>query len=163
ISANDSTAGADNQFISKVQLLVDGTLFAEQAYSTNLLRVTWSVPLSALAVGSHTLTANAYGACSRMASVSIPITVTGSAIAVTGNTASALSATKGAAAPSGIVTYTNSGNIAVTLNLTGVSAPYSLSASTCLVNPASTCSVTVSMATSGAIGAQGAQTLTATG
>src|SRR5204862_153773 len=89
--------------------------------------------------------------------------VTGSIISVTGNTAGALSATKGAAAPSGIVTYTNSGNAAVTLNLTGVSTPYSLSAGTCLVNPAGTCSVTVSMATSGAIGAQGTQTLTATG
>jgi RHS repeat-associated protein len=113
------------------------------------------------AQGAQTLTAT--GATTGAVSSGISGTLNGSAIAVSANTALALSATKGATAPTGIVTYTNSGNTAVTLSLTGLSAPYSLSASTCLVNPSSTCSVTVTMATSGAIGAQGAQNLVATG
>jgi len=95
---------------------------------------------------------------------SVALVVSGSIVTVTGNDASALNATSGGAAVSGAVTFTNTGNVSVSLAMSGLSSPYSVSPSSCTAAAnGGTCSVTVSMATSGPLGAQGAQTLFATG
>lgn len=112
--------------------------------------------------GSRTLTAT--GGNNGPVTAAVSGTLLGSVIAVTTNGAGSLSALKGAAAATGAVTFTNSGNQAATLTLSGLSAPYSVSPSSCTVAAGGgTCTVTVSMATSGSIGAQGAQTITAAG
>jgi hypothetical protein len=113
------------------------------------------------AQGGQTLTAT--GGTTGAVSAPVAGTLYGSAISVTGNGATGLSATKGGGAASGTVSFTNSGNQAVTLAMSGLSGAYSVVPTSCTVDVGGTCSVTVSMRTSDNIGAQGAQTLVATG
>jgi hypothetical protein len=113
------------------------------------------------AQGGQTLTAT--GGTTGAVSASVAGTLYGSAISVTGNGATSLSATKGGSAASGTVSFTNSGNQAVTLAMSGLSGAYSVAPGSCTVDPGGTCTVTVSMSTGNGIGAQGAQTLVATG
>ncbi len=97
--------------------------------------------------------------------LSIPLTGNGagSAIAVSANGAAALSAISGGTAASGTVTFTNSGNAAANLTLSGLSAPYTVAPTSCFVAAGASCSVTVTMGTGGTAGSQGAQTLLASG
>ena len=113
------------------------------------------------AQGGQTLTAA--GGTTGAVSASVAGTLYGSAISVTGNGATGLSATKGGTAASGTVSFTNSGNQAVTLAMSGLSGAYGVAPGSCTVDAGGTCVVTVSMGTGGSIGAQGAQTLVATG
>jgi hypothetical protein len=113
------------------------------------------------AQGGQTLTAT--GGTTGAVSAPVAGTLYGSAISVTGNGATGLSATKGGGAASGTVSFTNSGNQAVTLAMSGLSGAYSVAPGSCTVDVGGTCTVTVSMGTSGSLGAQGAQTLVATG
>jgi hypothetical protein len=113
------------------------------------------------AQGGQTLTAT--GGTTGAVSAAVAGTLYGSAISVTGNGATGLSAPKGGGAASGTVSFTNSGNQAATLSMSGLSGAYSVAPGSCAVDPGGTCSVTVSMSTGGGIGAQGAQTLVATG
>jgi hypothetical protein len=113
------------------------------------------------AQGGQILTAT--GGTTGAVSASVAGTLYGSAISVTGNGAGALSATKGGGAASGTVSFTNSGNQAVTLAMSGLSGVYSVAPGSCTVDAGGTCVVMVSMSTGGNIGAQGAQTLVATG
>jgi hypothetical protein len=94
---------------------------------------------------------------------SVSGTVLGSAIAVTTNNASALVATKGGANAIGTVVFTNSGNQAAALSMSGLTAPYSVSPASCNAAAGGTCTVTVTMSSAGSIGGQGVQTLKATG
>src|SRR5438552_2044986 len=114
------------------------------------------------AQGWQTVTAS--GGSTAVPTAPVSGTLNGSAIAVTANNASALSATKGAANATGTVTFTNSGNQAATLTMSGLSGVYSVSPTSCTAAAGGgTCTVTVTMTTGGAIGAQGMQTLTASG
>jgi hypothetical protein len=113
------------------------------------------------AQGGQTMTAT--GGTTGAVQASVAGTLYGSAISVTGNGAAALSATKGGSAASGTVSFTNSGNQAATLTMSGLSGAYSVAPGSCTVDAGGTCTVTVSMGTGNGIGAQGAQTLVATG
>ena len=90
-------------------------------------------------------------------------TVIGSRVTVNSNSASALVSIKGATAVTGQVQFANTGDTDVTLSLSRISAPYSVSATSCFVPAGGTCAVTVSMSTAGVIGGQGTQTLIASG
>jgi hypothetical protein len=113
------------------------------------------------AQGGQILTAT--GGTTGAVSAGVAGTLYGSSISVSGNGATALSAPRGGGAASGTVSFTNSGNQAATLTMSGLSGVYSVAPGNCVVDPGGTCSVTVSMGTGGNIGAQGAQTLAATG
>lgn len=91
-------------------------------------------------------------------------TGSGSHVILATNNASALSAVKGGASATGTVTLKNTGNQSATLTMSGLTSPYSVSPTSCTAAANNgTCVVTVTMTTGGAVGAQGAQTLTATG
>ena len=116
---------------------------------------TFIVQFSPTAMQSYpgTLSATASGAAPASASLS----GAGGASTVTVTSTSALTAT-------GTVTFTNSGNQTATLTMSGLSGAYSVSPASCTAAASGgTCVVTVTMSTGGAIGVQGAQTLTATG
>ena len=104
--------------------------------------------------------------CCTSVNLALPVSGngTGSSVTTTADNASGLTATYGAAPATGTVTFTNAGNQAATLTMSGLSGVYSVAPSTCTAGAnGGTCVVTVTMTTNGAIGAQGAQTLTATG
>lgn len=86
-----------------------------------------------------------------------------SVVAVTTNTAQGLSTPVGGPADSGEVTFSNSGEEPATLVFSGVSAPYSLSASSCSAPAGGSCTVTVTLSASAPVGDAPAQTLVATG
>lgn len=91
-------------------------------------------------------------------------TGSGSHIILATNNASALTAVKGGASATGTVTFKNTGNLAATLTMSGLTSPYSVSPTSCTAAANNgTCVVTVTMTTGGAVGSQGTQTLTATG
>ena len=91
-----------------------------------------------------------------------------SQISVSSNGATALAAAQGGSGATGAIVFANSGTLAAALTFSGLSAPYSVSPSTCnaaanVGTTVGTCTVTVTMTTSGAVGPQSSQTLTATG
>lgn len=92
-----------------------------------------------------------------------PAQPVGSVVALASNTAQNLTFTAGGAAVSGVVTYSNTGDAPVTLTFSGVSAPFSLSATSCTAAASASCSVTVTLDNSTAVGDVPPQTLTATG
>lgn len=100
--------------------------------------------------------------------LSVRAAISGAVVSLKTASTVSLTAAKGGAAASTVVTFENSGNQPVTLTLAGLASPYSVDKTTCTVPARSgvtngECSVTVSMATGGTRGAQPSQTLVATG
>lgn len=161
-NAGNQAASLSMSGLSAPYSVSPATCTAAANGGTCVVTVTMS---SAGALGAQgTQTLKATGGSTGAVNATVAGTINGSSISVAVNNADTLSATKGGTSATGAVTFKNSGNVAATLTLDGLSGVYSVSPTSCSAAAnGGTCTVTVTMATTGNVGSQGSQNLKATG